>query len=318
MNNLDQNNQNNLTPDLNVNNSNQNNQYSITPDLNMNNFYIDEYPDIKELKKLIIFSRSDKEKIKVKIPISFRNNKLYLTAEKFKIYKYSEISLFHNGNYLDNNETPIDKILNGDEIVIVENLEKDINCSYYKEYSKKYSNMPKINVIFIKSSGNKRVMPFIADTTIKEIIKIYFIEEKIPEKEKENYEFFNSLNNLNINDESTLGEKTLNLEFLVNVNEIKQINSFKGKKIKISIKNNQKLIREIHVSTLDKIADFYHKLENISSIDKNNIENVIINGKEIKKDDKRTFDGLSIRKNSICNVKFKNDNHRLLKNCLII
>lgn len=300
-------------------NMNNLNQYNLTPELNMDNIYLDEYPEIKEEeKKLIIFSNNDKKKIKVKIPKSFRSNELYSIAEKYKMYKYSDIQLFHNEVYLNNKEIPIDKIQDGDEIVIAENLES-INSSYYKEYNDgKYRNKPKINVIFT-FLGNKKVMPFIEDTTIKEIIKIYFIEEKIPEKAIEKFNFLHSSNSLNINDESTLREKSSSgLEFLVEVNETKQIKSFKGKKIKISVKVNKKIISEIYVGTLDKIADFYYELENSPLIGKDIIEKVMINGKEIKKYDERTFDVLGIRKDSSCNIKYKSDNYSLFKNCLII
>ena len=303
-------------------NMNNVNQYNLTPGVDMNNFYVDECPEIKEEeKKLIIFSRNDKNKIGVKIPKSFKNNKLYSIAEKYKMYKYSEMLLFHKGNYyLVNNETPIDKILNGDEIVIAENLDS-FDGSNYKKYSEKYSGESKINVIFTSSLGKKRVMPFIADTTIKEIIKIYFIEEKIPENARKNYKFLHSSNSLDINDESTLREKSTDLQFLVEVNEIKHRKSIKGKKIKISIKNNYKLISEFEVGTLEKIKDFYQEVENTFLIDKGHIEKATINGKEINKDDERTFGDFGIKKDSTCKVKFQNDIDDIfskIKNCLII
>jgi hypothetical protein len=46
---------------------------------------IDAYPYINEEKKLIIFERNDKKQVRVKVPLSLRNDELYSTAIKYQI-----------------------------------------------------------------------------------------------------------------------------------------------------------------------------------------------------------------------------------------
>jgi len=147
----------------------------------------DCYPNNKELKKYIYFIRNiDGQRIGVKIPFSLKSEELYQAAENYKLYKYSDLKLFYKNNYLKEDETPIGLISDGEEINIVEELD-DIDFKY-QSYLSKNANNKKINIIFSFTDGFKRSMIFTLDTTVKEMIKIFFYENRIPEK-KMNFNF---------------------------------------------------------------------------------------------------------------------------------
>ena len=91
----------------NMNNNNDNNDiYKTEPE--------DIYPYIKEPKSEIIIVTAENKRKRIIIPKSLRKNELYYTSTKFRCYKYSTIKLFHNTELLDNDDTQIEHLSNGD------------------------------------------------------------------------------------------------------------------------------------------------------------------------------------------------------------
>jgi len=108
------------------------------------------YPYIKGDRKEIIFTNSTKKITIVKIPISLRKNEIYSIAEKYKSSYFYEIKqLIHNNKILENDNSSIDCILEGDSIKIIEFLD-DCDLTYYDSLFLKHKNSlsPKINVFF--------------------------------------------------------------------------------------------------------------------------------------------------------------------------
>lgn len=135
----------------------------------------DEFPEIKEPKKCIYFiNNNNGQRFGILIPYSLKSNKLYSIAKKYKFCKYSDLKLFQKNNYLREDETPIDLISFGDEINIVEDL-YDIDLTYYQSYLSKNNKKEMIYVMFnIINSERKKHMKFTLETTVKEMIKMFF------------------------------------------------------------------------------------------------------------------------------------------------
>jgi hypothetical protein len=266
---------------------------------------IDAYPYINEKKKLIIFERNDKEQVRVKVPLSLRNNELYFTAIKYKINEYSDMDLFHKNIVLKNDDSPIDNIADGDKVIIAEILDELSNSVYEKEYLPNLNTKDIINIIFKFSSGKKKSMTFSKKTKIKEMLKMFLQENKILEKAKHHYKITYDSKALDFNDDSLIGDIFKADGSIALVDQIVEKN-VQGKKLKVSLKNKNSPLLEITTGTLEQIKSFYFSLEN-NYFNNRKIKKVIIKGKAINKDDKCTFASYGIRNDFTCNILFMGD-----------
>ena len=149
----------------------------------------DLYPYIKGERKEIIFVNStDVSKI-IKIPISLRKNDIYAIAEKYKSSRYYEIiQLNHNNKTLDNDDSSIDCILNGDSIKIIEFL--DCDTSYIDSLLLKHKNSPIMHNILIKTTiGISVTLHLPNDITAFEMKKAFCSRMKIPFKYINEFKF---------------------------------------------------------------------------------------------------------------------------------
>ena len=133
------------------------------------------YPYIKGKRIEIIFVNSKNISNIVKIPISLRKNDIYSIAGKYKSFKYSEITkLIHNNIILENDDSPIDCILNGDSLKIIEFL--DCDTSYYDSLLIKHKNSQIIhNILFTCNTGFRMILHFPNDITGIEMKKSVFM-----------------------------------------------------------------------------------------------------------------------------------------------
>jgi len=113
------------------------------------NIYGELLPYIHEEKKIIKFINSNKMLYNIKIPCSISKSDLYGIAELYKGLNYTNIILIHNNNILNNDESSIEDISNGDSIIIIEDRIYP-DKSYYLSIQKKYenNNKNKINIVF--------------------------------------------------------------------------------------------------------------------------------------------------------------------------
>jgi len=140
----------------------------------------DIYPYIKEPKKEIILVTSDLKRKRILIPDSLRKNELYYTSTKFRRYKYSEIKLFHNTILLDDDDTSIEGISNGDIIKINEYL--DVDTSFSETLLLKYKNSERINITCTDSNGVKFIKSLPVDITVFDMMKAFYAAMEIPFK----------------------------------------------------------------------------------------------------------------------------------------
>ena len=82
---------------------------------------IDQFPNIKEEKKMIYFINSDYYKIRVKIPSLISKIELYSIAKRYKVFRRTNILLIHKNIILNEDDSLIKEISEGDSIIIVEN-----------------------------------------------------------------------------------------------------------------------------------------------------------------------------------------------------
>ncbi len=273
----------------------------------------DVYPYIKAPKKEIIFVKSDFKRKRVLIPENLRKNELYYTSTKFRCHKYSKIKLLHNAVILDDDDSSIECISNGDFIKINEYL--DLDTSYYESLCLKYKNSKFIKITLIKRNENKIIKSFPADITVLDMMKVFLtIMEIIPFKYPDG-KFIYQAQGLD-------GKKN---ELLKNVFEGEAIvyyitTSNLGVGSPFGNLNIGKVLNfyirpycpnfKFNVGTLAQIKEFYKALELSQAMYsfEQKFDKVIINpgNIEIKKDDERTFSDIGIRKDFECElISFK-------------
>ncbi len=283
----------------------------------------DPYPDIHEEKILIIFERNDKVQHRVKVPLSFRMVELYYIAVEYKINKYSKMDLFHNSKYLKEDDTKISIISNGDKVIMAENLD-ELNYSIYKNvYQPKLSSGDIVNIIFKFSFNDKiKTMTFSKKTKIRDMLQMFFQENKIIGKGKHFYKFLLNSNSINADDNSPLGNLFNSDGKTIIVDYVNELNVIKGKKLEVEIRNKRKKLSKTTIGTLNKVKDLYFKLEQ-NFTNRRIIQRISIKGKEVRRDDERTFFAMNVRENFKCIIHFEDDDEIERENdrnghCIII
>ena len=265
------------------------------------------YPYIKGERKEIIFINSTNEIKIVKIPISLRKNEIYSIAESYKSSYYYEIKqLIHNNKILENDDSSIDCILNGDSIKIIEFLD-DCDLSYYDSLLLKHKNSlsPKyINIIFTLLDGVKYPLIFPKDITGIEIKKSFCSRNKVPFKYIKDLQFLYNAAEMNDNEILKniipLDIRTINVIVREKKDILPHYPYIKGKKIKVSIysKNPKKILRTFDVGTLNQIKELYEFIELYFNAKGKGI--IYPGGIELTENDERAFSEIGIRDNFTC------------------
>ena len=270
-----------------------------------------------EPKKEIIFVKSDLKRKRVFIPETLKKNELYYTSRMFKCQKYSTIKLLHNTEILDDDDTSIECISNGDIIKINECL--DIDSSFYKSLLLKHKNSKKIRIGLFSSLGIVLFKDFPNDITIIDMIKVFLTEMKIPFINLKDFSFiFNGEKLNNIKKNKLLKDCLQNLsriEFVQHnlitndpFNDLK-LGKILNFDIKISFNNGN---YKFTVGTLAQIKEFYNGLKiylfNYGMRGKKIDKVILIPGNiEIRMDDERTFSSIGIRENFECKIDLLNN-----------
>ena len=236
------------------------------------------------------------------VPCSLRKNELYYTANRIKKYEFSEMQLFHKGRFLSEDETSIDCVENGDEIKIIEELH-GVDFSYYELFLLRHKNENKITVFFHLYNGARKLINITLNTSVEEMIKIFFFEINVPDNKREYFCLLYNSNRLNFHDKSTLKEKGIvgNCTITVIKNDTLYYKFGDGKTLQVIIKDKNKEIYKTVVGTLQTIEDFYNKLSN--EFPRFDFLKIEINGKEFLKNDRRTFSSVGIRDDFTCYVE---------------
>ena len=274
---------------------------------------IKEFPDIKEERKIIVFKRNDNSKKIISIPVSLKKNELYLIANKYKTNKFSKIYLYNNKTILEDDESNINNILNGDEIYIVEQLKVDE--TYYDNYLKKHIGENLLNIFFdfIYTPETRKSLTISSHTKIKEMIKIFLYEMKIPEENKNDFSFIFNGFILKTDERSKLYEKGITSGSIITVtknNNMTKCNNIEGKILNVNAEYKNEIVLVTNIGTLNKIKDLCALMENDLSCRNIFIKKIKINKKKYERNDERTFSSLGIVDNFTCKIKVLNLNEK--------
>ena len=126
-------------------------------------------------KKLIKFVNSNYIIYHIKIPTFIKKSDLYVIASLYKGLFYSNIILIHNNQILENDESSIDIISDGDRIIIIEDrIYPDSSYIFLiqKKYKKEKEN--KINII-CKGKIHTTNFVFSSKTLVSEMINAIYL-----------------------------------------------------------------------------------------------------------------------------------------------
>ena len=104
----------------------------------------------------------------------------------------------HHNELLDNDDSSIDCILNGDSIKIIEEL--DVDSSFCNSLLLKHQKSYKINVYIQVQNGQKQLLVLTETIICIDMIKVYFSKIRIPYKDKNDFMFFYNAELINESD----------------------------------------------------------------------------------------------------------------------
>ena len=304
-------------PNMNIMNDFKNmmNNSNIMDNDNMNNFE-DVYPYIKENKIGIILkgiNNINNEKKYILIPSSLKKNELYYTAKKFRNIIldsniYSEIKLYHNNKLLNNDDSSIEFLLNGDLISV--KSDTNFNSLYYQSILEIYKDSPKINITFRFTSGYQFNLVLPDNISLKQMFKIFFKEMNL-EKNKYSLKFLYDGETMNTKDDRIL-KNIFGVNSTITIFNTGEVvpqnyidNNGPGKVFEVSIENNKGIILDFKVGTLEQISNFRKRLNGKAEELKYKINNnpILYPGNiEVKEDCERTFSSIGIRDDCICKL----------------
>ena len=270
-----------------------------------NNRFEDVYPYINENKMQIILEGVNNQRVYILIPTSLKSNELYYTARKYRNiildkYSFSKIKLYHNNILLNDDDTSIEFIHNGDTIC----MRKSISLSYQNNFQNNH-NSPMINIIFL-FNGEHFCRAFPINISIRQMFIIIF-EEFFEEVERNFIYFYYNASTIDTEDNTLLS----NFFSYPNLNQNIEIrNCFNiledlpGKIFKVSIQNNRNLELNFKVGTLEQIKSFRRRInQEIENLINNPILNPGAGEIELNEDDERTFSSIGIRDDCTCKVE---------------
>lgn len=273
------------------------------------------YPYIEGNKINIIFI-GDKSRYKeVQIPSSLTKIELYYIAKHLGSKNiivdniYSKIKLYHNNKLLNNDDSSIEFILNGDLISV--KSDTNFNSLYYQSILEINKDSPKINITFRFASGYHFNLVFPENISIKHMIKTFLKVMNLEENNSLKFLFNGETINTDDDDDRILKKifgdnSTITI---YNTGEIVSQNYIDcngpGKVFEVSIENNKGIILTFKVGTLEQIKNFRKRLNEMARESKYKIINnpILYPGNiEVKEDCERTFSSIGIRDDCICKL----------------
>lgn len=277
--------------------------------------YEDIYPYINANKKNISFILPDKSIKNAKIPVTLKKDELYGTASQLNINKYANIQLFYNNQLIDNNDSNINFLSNGDQIIINEVM--DYDPSYYDSLFIN-NNSGVRNIKFINNDDIETILfcTFPNDITAKKLIQAFLNKKHIPYQKRDYFSFqIRNSNSMLDKDDDVNSLSSSNFHDIIVIKAAIFPDNFFGKMLKvefnIEVMNTDKITFQGYTGTLMQIKNFYHKIKGLL-FDRLNVaysyemlESPIIYPGEINigSNDERTLGDIGIRQNFICKIK---------------
>ena len=231
--------------------------------------YIEDNEDyfsyIKNEKITIKFINSSYIVFKVKIPKGISKLELYSIARLYKFLHFSKELLIYNNKILEEDESSIDDINDGDYIIIIDfrNYPDD---SYYNYLQKKYQKGDIINIRINMPNGESPNLFFSTEVTCSEMLKAIFLKFGINDTD---FWFLYNGRNINTNNESKIGEMFRDFSVITCIKGYQEFAGFFliGKPIIAKTKINEKII-EKEIGTLNSTISLFDSINGFGSVKK--------------------------------------------------
>jgi hypothetical protein len=204
-----------------------------------NNRFEDVYPYINGNKIQIILEGENNKRVYILIPTSLKSNELYYTARKYRKNildnSFSKIKLYHNNILLNDDDTPIEFIHNGDTIC----MRRSISSSYQNIFQNN-QNSPMINIHFSANIRERFCRPFPINISIRQMF-IFIFEEFFEENERNFIYFVYNASIINTEDNTLLSNffSSHNFPNTENIICFSIIEDLPGKIFIVRIQNNR-------------------------------------------------------------------------------
>lgn len=311
MNQMNQNNFPNMLNQFNMNNQNnmmmQNNQNNMMIQKGKNKKIADKidkdyvkkineqiFVNNRDPKKNLKFVDSNKKYYDIFFPKYISKKELYEIVET--IFDKINLLIFKD-NVIDYNDTSIDEIEEGSEIII---LFKDE--SYADYLNEKYKLLSKINISCSSSSSLKIGLYLPNEVSISQMIKA--IMTKIYSKNNlNNYYILYNGTKLDFNDNRPIKSLSPNLISLTFVpyHEITNLGPYRGKKIKIIIFNKESnVIKSFNYFKYEPLNEMFLEIEKLFEF---TINKIYLGTKELKKNEEKTLASIGVKNDIFCNIE---------------
>ena len=224
---------------------------------------------------------------------------------------YSDIKLYHNNKLLNDDDSSIEFILNGDTISV--KSDTNFNSLYYQSILEIYKDSPKINIFFKSSIGYLLNLVLPNNISIKQMFKIFYKEMNIEKNKINSLKFLYNGRSMKIEDDRILEEifeysYNFTITFFIAKDLAPQDIVYTygpGKIFVISIMNNKGIKMDFYVGTLEQISNFRERLnKKIDELKFRIINNPILypGNIDVKEDCERTLSSIGIRDDCICKI----------------
>ena len=232
-----------------------NNLDTDCPMLNLCYDITDPLPHIKEKKKLIKFINHDFKISKVKVPISIDKKALYTIAELYKTQHATEILLVYKDCILNEDESSIENISDGDFVIIIENIYY-LDNTYFNSLTDKNSKGFKQYISIEFEDGTKNfIIP--RDTKFSQLHKALILHYGCE------YEFICKGKLIKANDNrNIINGLKIHCSQICKLLNTKRLNF--GKEIQLKIKFENHSI-EFNVGILNSVREFFDMIKNLIS-----------------------------------------------------
>ena len=257
----------------------------------------DKLPYVKEEKKIIKFINSNFNLFNVKIPYSINKIELYSIAKLYKFLSISNILLIHNNEIIEEDDSSIDDISNGDTIIIIEDRNFPDN-SYCDFLLKKYDYKNIINIKFCDKDIRLNLC-FSSDTTVKELINAYVLKRGINHK---SFNFLHDTKSLDINLQEKIGKIMLNFSSIQIMEKNYLYYNIGQRLIANIIIDGHKNIKE-DVWTLNNTKTLFDPVQFFYSNINKNFKKIYIDKHVITREDETCLHSLGIKQDFNCKIE---------------
>jgi hypothetical protein len=258
-----------------------------SPKLKEGNDIVNPLPYIKEKKKLIKFINHDFKIFNVKVPISIDKMTLYQIADMYKSWYFSKFLLVYMNCILNEDESSIESISDGDFVIIIEN-KYYLDDTYLNSLTNENNSGKKINVTLQFTNGFKRNLIIPVNTKSSQLYKALILKFGCE------CNFLYLGEEMHFNDDRNIFNGNV-IECIDKGGIIAGNINIIGKKIELEItledQGDKKPLSQYAVGVLSSVKKFLKAIENLSGL---KVKGFYLDKREIYIKEDRSFSSLGI------------------------